>query len=144
MHIAPLAVACVLTLACRPDRAPGVAARRHEQSGTDPTAPTGLRLAGCYVLRAVGPPAYQVHLAPGGDAHLIGPGATPNRTGDEWRWSVTTDSSFVVSWSGIDSWMEFDVHPRGGGWIADGVVTTTSAETHFTTPVERSRCQPGA
>lgn len=86
-----------------------------------------------------------MHLAPGGEAYLIGSGADGNRPGDTWEWSAGTDSTFVVSWSGVDSWMKFTVRHRDGKWVADGTITTADGEAKRPAAVEKIGCPlPGA
>lgn len=134
-----IAGACVLLCGCRSDRAPDVAMR--SDTPTTPEA-AARQLAGCYVLRAGDSPPYRLQLAAGGDAHLVGPGATANTSGDRWDWSVQTDSAFVVSWSGIDSQMAFNVRRRNASWFADGSVTTVNGQSPLATSIERVRCPP--
>lgn len=145
MRVSQIPVVCALFAGCRSDRAPaprGTVARRDDRTAA---AAAAQRLAGCYVLEADHSPSYHLRLDAGGEAHRTGPGATANVAGDRWEWSARTESTFVVAWSGIDSWMEFDVVSRDGKWIADGVLRTVGGQQHLPARVERVGCPaPGA
>ena len=131
--------------ACRSDHASGAAAGKGDPAAAAAPGAVARQLAGCYVLRTDSAPPYRLYLSPSGEASLVGAGAQPNRPGDAWEWSAKTESTFVISWSGIDSRMEFNVGRRAGKWGATGVITTAAGDTPLTPTIERVECQsPGA
>ena len=109
-------------------------------------------LAGCYLFTddRIGP--YRVQLdvrrnAQVWDARLVGPGATPNRAGDEWSWMPAGPDGFDVHWAGIDGVMDFAVRRHGSGWSAVAEIVSASAGRTVRTPIraERIECPaPGA
>ena len=146
MRVGNSAVVFVLFAACRSDGEPPASQRAAAGRG-DRTAAAASpqRFVGCYILQTAGSPAYRIKLAPGGEVRPIGAGVTEDASGDHWEWSARSDSTFVVSWSGIDSWMEFNVARRDGKWTAERVVRTTSGEERLPARVERVGCPlPGA
>ena len=144
MTVGRMLIACVFLSACRSHRAPDAAAGNGGRAPTEAGA-AAAPIVGCYVLDTGGPHPYRVHLAPGGAAYLVGPGAAGNSAGDHWGWSGIADSTFVISWSGIDSWMNFTVARSQGTWVADGVITTAHGETKLPTTIEKVGCPlPGA
>ena len=146
MRLGPVMVVAVLGSACRADPTPRSVTSQGDRTaapGVTQTAAPGL--AGCYVLSTGSVPPYRLRLAPSGEASLIGLGAEPNRPGNAWEWSAKTDSTFVITWSGIDSWMAFHVERRAGTWVASGVITTATGDTPITPTIERVECPvPGA
>jgi len=140
MRVGRMVFASMFLWGCNSDRAPDVAAGKVGRPVTDAAIAATQPLVGCYVLNTGGPAPYRLHLAPGGDAYLIGPNAEGNRPGDEWTWSASTDSTFSVAWAGIDSWMKFSVARHAGQWLADGGVTTANGETELPTTIERVEC----
>lgn len=142
MRLGPLFVAGVFILACRADGTSGAASREDGRTAAAATEAAAGRLAGCYTLRTGSLAPYRLRLSPSGEASLIGPDAEANRPGDAWEWSATTDSTFVVSWSGVDSRMVVTVRRRERQWVADGAITTVNGETRLTPTVERVQCPP--
>jgi hypothetical protein len=153
MRAVILAALILAIAACRADRdhVPGRAEPAPKGTESD-QAPAARSLAGCYLLAgdSIGP--YRVRLdarrnAQVWAARLAGPGATPNRAGDEWSWMPSGPGGFGIHWAGVDGVMDFAVQRHDSGWSAVAVVVSASEGRTVRIPIraERIECpSPGA
>lgn len=111
-----------------------------------PRSSSAARFAGCYHLTVSPNGDYRLRLTLQrvGDsrrARAYGSGAR-NAAGDTWSWTPINDSTFAISWDGIDSAMDFWIVRHGMALVASGDEQSLSPvqHTHLDARVHRIAC----
>lgn len=106
------------------------------------------QFAGCYRLTVNRGPAYRVRLltqsrGPAWLAQSLDSARGANTPGNEWSWMPLNTARILISWSGVDSAMEFELTRRASGWAATGILRTgnsSRSEQRMLTVVRRIQC----